>query len=222
MKNKKALIIANGKPPKKSDVIYLIKRGYDFIIAADGGANSLKKIGIAPNVIIGDFDSVTEETLDFFRAKSEIKRLKRQSDTDVEKAIKFAISKKFTDAILLGASGDRLDHTLCNIGNLLKYGDKIKLGMLHEKTFARVYKGKITLRTVPNETVSFYAFSRKTRITTKGLKYRLENEPLPFGERSSTSNVARAEEIEINSKSGKIIVIREFEIIKRNDFLYDV
>ncbi len=217
----KCLIIANGKPPRKSDITWLVKKGYDFIIAADGGANSLVKFNIVPDLIIGDLDSISEETLKFYEGKTKVKKIKRQNDTDVEKAIKFAISQGCVDVILLGASGDRLDHTLCNIGNLLKYADKIKLGMLHEKTLARVYSGNVNLKTEKGETISFYSFTNENLITTKGLKYKLKNEPLPFGVRSSTSNVAVKEEIEI-LQTDKIIVIRSFDVIKRNDFIYDI
>ncbi len=218
----KALIIANGKTPRKSDLRWLQKNGYDFLIAADGGANTLLKMNIIPDLIIGDLDSISAEAFEFFEKRTTIKRIKRQNDTDVEKAVKFAISKKMEDVILLAASGDRLDHTLCNIGNLLKYADKIKIGMLHEKTIARAYLGSVTLRTEPDETISFYAFDSKSRLTTKGLKYALKNETLTFGERSSTSNVAKGKEITISVSEGKIIVIREFETIKRNDFIFEI
>ncbi len=217
----KALIIANGKPPRKSDLLWLRKRGYEFLIAADGGANWLAKVDILPDLIIGDLDSIGENALRKFEERVKIKKIKRQNDTDVEKAIKYAVSKKFEEVILLGASGDRLDHTLCNIGNLLKYADKIKIGMLHEKSFARVYKGEFELRTEPGETISFYAFSDDCLITARGLKYKLENEPLPFGVRSSTSNVALGKAIKIKAGGCKIILIREFAAIKRNDFLFD-
>ena len=218
----KALILANGKPPRKSEIVWLMKNGYGYLIAADGGANSARKFGFVPDLIIGDLDSISDETYSFYETKTIIKKIKRQNDTDVEKAIKFCIGEKFKDVILLGASGDRLDHTLCNIGNLLKYADKIKLGMLHEKTFARVYEKVAELESVPGETISIYSFSEKNLITTYGLKYKLKNEPLPFGVRSSTSNEAVNNKIKITASSGKFILIREFNVIKRNGFIHNV
>ena len=216
----KALIIGNGAPPRKSDLKYLQKCGYQFLVAADGGANSLRKMNILPEIIIGDLDSVTQETLKYFSGKVKIKRLKRQSDTDVEKALKFLISKKFEEVILLGATGDRLDHSLYNIGAMLKYSDEIKIGILHGKTFGKVYEGEVKLNTVRGETISFFAFSSDTLITTKGLKYALNRELLPFGVRSSESNEAKARQIELKIEGGKIILFREFEILKRNDFFF--
>ncbi len=113
---KKCIIIANGNSPTKSVVNYFIKKGFTTIICADGGANSARKIGIIPDYIIGDLDSIQNRTLKYYQSKSKIIKFTRQNDTDVEKCLKFAISKKYFEVILLGVTGDRLDHTICNFG----------------------------------------------------------------------------------------------------------
>ena len=132
---KKCLIIANGKSPAKSVVKYFANKGFSTIICADGGANSAKKIGVVPNFIVGDLDSISESTLKYFRGKTKIIKYKRQNDTDVEKSLKFAINKKFNEVILLGVTGDRLDHTICNLGIVLKFFNKIKISLVSEKSF---------------------------------------------------------------------------------------
>ncbi len=219
---KKALILGNGKSPGKNKIKYLISQGFDFLIAADGGANTAKKLGLIPDLIIGDFDSILPETAEYFSDLTELKRVKRQTDTDIEKAIKYAVTKKFDQALLVGASGDRLDHSFCNIGNLLKYKGKIDLFLLHEKTFVVVYDNSVCFPAEIGETISLYGIDDKTLITIHGLKYPLKNEALPFGVRGGTSNQAVKNEICIDIKNGKIIVMREFKTLRKNAFFSSI
>jgi len=215
---KKCLILANGQFPNKKEILYLKKNGFETIICADGGANSAFKLNIIPDLIIGDLDSIDEQVLKFYESKTKIKKVKRQNDTDVEKALKYAISKNCREVILLGATGDRLDHSFCNLGIALKFDDKIKINILHQKSFLSVRSGNVTLKTIPKEIISLYGFDSKTKITSKGLKYELNNEELPFGVRESTSNQAVGGEVNLKIKGGKIFIIREFEALKKNDF----
>jgi len=215
---KKCLILANGDAPPKSVITYLQKTGYSTLICADGGANTAFKMNLIPDFIIGDFDSITDESFDFFESKTKFIKLNRQNDTDVEKALKLAISKKYSEAILLGATGDRLDHSFCNIGVLLKFSDRINTAMMHQKSFMKVYQSTITLNTEIGEIISLYGIDKKTKISTTGLKYKLNNESLPFGVSESTSNVAMSSKVSIKISKGKILIVRDYEVLKRNDF----
>lgn len=215
---KKCLVLANGKAPKKSDVKYFQNCGYTTLICADGGANSAYKLGLAPDYIVGDFDSIEKKALSYYNKKSQIKKISRQNDTDVEKALKLAIQKKFDEVILLGATGDRIDHLFCNIGIILKFNSKIDVSIFHEKSFMKVYSEDVELKTEVNETISLYGIDNKTKITSKGLKYPLKNITLPFGQKESTSNVANGDKVNLKIKGGKVLVVREFSVLKRNDF----
>ena len=216
---KKAIIIANGDIPKKKQIKYLQSIGYKKIIAADGGANSARKLNIIPDKIIGDLDSITKENIKFFRKRTEIIQYKRQNDTDVEKSLKYLIDKNYKEVILLGSTGNRLDHTICNLGIVLKYFNKIKISILHGNSFLKAFGKDIILKTIPGETVSLYGFDNKTKIKSYGLKYPLNNISLPFGKRESTSNVAIGKEVKLKIKGGVIFVIRDFKTMRKNDFI---
>lgn len=82
--NNKCVILANGKPPTKSILTFLEKKGYSVLICADGGANAARKMNVRPDYIIGDLDSISKDTLKFFNGKSKVIGIKRQDDTDVE------------------------------------------------------------------------------------------------------------------------------------------
>lgn len=216
---KKCIILANGDKPKKSVVAFLIKRGYTTLICADGGANSAMKLGLMPDFIIGDLDSIEPKTKEYFAGRCRIIQMKRQNDTDVEKCLKFAISKGFAETILLGATGSRLDHSFCNLGIVLKFFSKIKIRVLHDNSLLEAHTGNVTLQTSLDEIISIYGIDKKTKVTSTGLKYSLSNTSLPFGERESTSNVALANNVKLNIKNGKMFVIRDFEVMKKNDLI---
>ncbi len=216
---KKAIILANGDAPSNGQVKYLQKVGYKKIVCADGGANSAKKLNITPDIIIGDLDSITEQNKKYYSNKSEILEVKRQNDTDVEKVLKYLIRKRYNEVVLLGATGDRLDHTICNLGIVIKFFDKINISIVHEKSFLRAYKNNTDLITIPGETISIYGFDSKTKITSKGLKYPLKNIALPFGKKESTSNVALSNKISLKITGGIIFVIRDFNLLKKHDLI---
>ena len=162
---KKCLIIANGKFPPKSIVKHFINQGFSTIICADGGANSARKLCITPDFIIGDLDSIESDTIKHFKNKSVIIQYKRQNDTDVEKCLKFAIKKKIDEVILLGVTGDRLDHTICNLGIVIKFFDKIRISLVAEKSFLIPINKTTILKSRVGETISLYAFDKKTKIS---------------------------------------------------------
>jgi thiamine pyrophosphokinase len=113
MEFSKYLIVANG--PFLSKAIILEAAENAFIIALDGASNKLFKLGIKPNIILGDFDSFQGE-VDFF---SDVKRLiiPDQNFTDLQKGLKFA--KKYASEIhIVCATGGRMDHEQSNIRSL--------------------------------------------------------------------------------------------------------
>ncbi len=214
---KKCIILANGKPPKKSLITFFKKKSFDTLICADGGADSALKMRLRPDVIIGDLDSISTKALKEYSSVSKIIRLKRQNDTDVEKCLQYAISKNFYEALLVGVTGNRLDHTFCNLGIVLKFFPPINLSLIAENSFLKPYKGNVTIKTTPDETISLYGFNSKTKITSKGLKYHLKDIALPFGERESTSNIAKGEKVELKISGGIIFVIRDLNLMMAND-----
>ena len=215
-------MLANGKSPRKSVITFFQKNGYDTIICADGGADSALRLGLTPDFIIGDLDSISKEAKKKFKSTSKILQYIRQNDTDVEKCLKLAIKNNFEEALLIGVTGKRLDHTICNLGIVLKFFSKIKLSLLAENSYLKPYTGDVWLKTQKGEIISLYGFDKKTKITSKGLKYSLKNISLPFGEKDSTSNISTSNSIQLKIRNGIIFIIRDFNFIKKYDlFQFD-
>jgi thiamine pyrophosphokinase len=212
---KKAIIVANGFPPKKMLIHSLRISDYNFIIAADGGANNLMKINLLPDLVIGDFDSVFPETLKRMNKVNRIK-LKRQNDTDVEKAIKYLIRKKYNKVVIIGGTGDRLDHSIANLSFVVKYFDKINLLLIHMNSVLFPIAGYNEISVNRGETISLYSFNPGTKISSSGLKYRLNQTSLMFGVKDSTSNVAVSDKIILNVQNGVAFLIRDLQKVIAN------
>ena len=98
----------------------------DFYIFCDGGLAHQKSLEVQPHLIVGDFDSWTgelpadNESARQNPAHAQIIRLPTEKDdTDLFYAAKYALAQGFTDFLILGAIGQRFDHSLCNISLLL-------------------------------------------------------------------------------------------------------
>ena len=214
---KKCIVLANGKVPKKSIITFFRKKGYIKLICADGGANAALKMNLIPDAIIGDFDSISNKALKEFKSDSKIIRLKRQNDTDVEKCLKYAIKNKFIEALIVGATGNRLDHTFCNLGIVLKFFPQIKISLIAENSYLKAYAGNVVIKSFPGETFSLYGISSKTKISSHGLKYELKNIALPFGAKDSTSTLAIGERVELKITNGIVFVIRDVNLMMNSD-----
>ena len=63
------LIVANGELTGTTGLSNLVARA-DLILAVDGGANHCRRLGIVPDALIGDLDSITPTVLEEFREKA--------------------------------------------------------------------------------------------------------------------------------------------------------
>ena len=200
---KRALILANGNPPSKR-LFQKYLASADWFICADGGANTAARFGCPPNLIIGDLDSVKIETLVNFR-KSEVKKLKDQNSTDLEKALTAAIRKKCTEIVVLGATGGRLDHAIGNLSALAKFSSKTTLKFIDDIGEFIPIGRKLNFTLPIGTSISLLPLSRCSAIVTTGLKWNLNNESLQLGIRESTSNIVTSSHVSIKVRSGDLI-----------------
>ncbi|MFH1537284.1 MAG: thiamine diphosphokinase, partial [Patescibacteria group bacterium] len=115
----KTIVIANGDLSKQK----IDFSEYDFIVATDGGANHLVNLKIKPDIIIGDFDSISKKAIKKFDDVEQI-RVYNQNKTDLEKALDYLMEEKCEIVDIFGAtSNERIDHTLANIFLLKNYSD---------------------------------------------------------------------------------------------------
>ncbi len=205
------IIVANGGFMATPPVLERLDRA-DLIIAADGGAVHLHRIGRCPKVIIGDLDSIGKEARIFFEQQTVpfIPYPAQKDQTDMELCIDWALEHGASDITLLAATGDRLDHTLANIF-LLKKLDEINIPgrIIDEKNEICLATRPLTLSGRADEMLSLIPVSQMvTGITIKGFAYPLINETLALGSARGVSNRFLGGDAAIEFSSGTLLVIR--------------
>jgi thiamine pyrophosphokinase len=199
-----ALILANGNPPDKNIFRKYISSA-DWFVCADGGANIAARFKYKPDLIIGDFDSVKKSVLRKFK-NTEVKILKDQNTTDLEKALESVIRKGFKKIFVLGATGSRLDHAIGNLSALSKYARKADISYIDNKSILLPVTGKLKLSFPAGTVISLLPISRCSGIVTTGLKWNLKNESLQFGLREGTSNLIVSSPATIRIGRGNLII----------------
>ncbi|MGA2667607.1 MAG: thiamine diphosphokinase [Ignavibacteria bacterium] len=212
-KAKACLIVCDGSISKKlihSFVQSASKRTIIPIISADGASNTLFKLKIKPQYIIGDLDSIKFDVFDhYLELGVEIKQVREQEHNDFEKAIMFAISRKFKKIYVIGFAGKRTDHTLNNFSLLKKYSKKINITYIDDEfeiSFARMNE---EFEYQKGEVLSIQGMPAAFGVTTYGLKYPLHNETLEFGKREGALNEAIEDHIRIEFKKGDLLIFKK-------------
>jgi len=217
----KALVVGAGALPSKRALSFLRGEGYTRVVAADGGADSLRKIGIRPWALVGDFDSIHADTLAYYREQHdcEIVHLARQTDSDVEKCLTFLEGKGCASCVLCGVTGSRFDHALANLALLLRWSRKMHLALIAGRSVAEPARGDMTFPATPGSVLSLFGFSAGLRVQSEGLLYPIHDGALLFGEGESLSNQAAGDAVRLAIRGGDIIVLRDFQELTRHGFL---
>jgi thiamine pyrophosphokinase len=199
-----ALLICNGEIPSPR-LARRVARNAGVIVAADGGANAAREAGIQPDVIIGDLDSVKPATLRAFSSAVRI-RVRRQDNTDMEKALDFIRSQGIRRVAILAATGRRVDFTLANFNVVWKYIPDMEVVFVGDGWEAIPFLGRLRMRARVGSTVSLIPFGNCSGITLRGLRYPLKNASMRVGE-VGVSNVVTSSPISVTVRSGRIMLI---------------
>ena len=202
--SKTVLIICNGEPPGRTLTRRLAKQA-GLIVAADGGANVARRYGIRPDIIVGDLDSILGSTRKAFSSSREV-HVKRQDNTDLEKALDFVVAEKFTEVVIAGAVGKRLDFTLANLSVMWKYTRRARIRFIGNDWEAMPVESGKKIKVRLGTTVSLIPFVRCSGITLDGLLYPLRNATMGIGQ-IGVSNVVRRSPFTIHVKRGKLMLI---------------
>jgi len=210
---KRAVIFLNGNKPPRNLVFETIKTT-DTIICADGGAKHVIAAGLTPHSIIGDLDSLSLQLQKRLR-RLQIEWVTFPADkdfTDSELAVKYAIEKGFLEIVVLGLVGDRIDHMLANITfftNVVKNTTDCLLQVVEEKQTMYYVRKKLVMTGQKGQVVSLLSLDGDARgVSTTGLRWKLQNEVLRFGESRGVSNEFIAKNATVSVEKGIILVIQ--------------
>ena len=177
----------------------------DYLIAADGGLTHLEKLGLRPNAILGDFDSLgyCPEGANVFPVEKD--------DTDAMLAVKRGLSLGCREFILYGSlDGPRLDHTVANFQTLSWLCEQGAWGYLVGRDYlvTVVKNGAIRFPAGSSGTVSVFCQGPDAHgVTLRGLYYPLENGTLTAHFPLGVSNHFTGEEAAISVEKGSLLVL---------------
>ena len=174
-----------------------------YIVGCDKGAYILLKLGIIPDIAIGDFDSCNddEKKYIFDNIKNIIKLDSIKDKSDTKECIEYL--KNYDDIIIYGGiKGNRIEHFLSNIIDIYNH-DNIKI--MDDNSLIEIKKESF----IPNKEykyVSFYSLDNDSIISLNGFKYNLNNYNLKILDNLCLSNEIISNDCFVSLK-GKIIVI---------------
>lgn len=209
----KVLIVSGGYPPEKKDIEYYINDGYNYIIAADNGAKVLIDLGIRFDIALGDFDSLPSDYLDKlslegFNKSGEVLKYNSEKDfTDTEAAYLEAKDRGAEKIIMLGATGNRYDHFLANLGVMKKALDDGIHCEMADKNNRMFLINKSTVVQEEDAFISFSAYGEPVEnFNLSNVKYPLINHTLITGDPLCVSNEFRGDAV-VDFKEGTVLVI---------------
>ena len=206
----RALIFANGTMDDDQAVARLLQPG-DMLVAADGGARHLARLGLRPDLLVGDLDSLSTAEVDTLeQAGVEILRYSVDKDeTDLELAILRALERGCTELVIVAALGARVDQTLGNIfllGLPALRDVQVRLDDGRDELF--LISGRGSIRGQAGDVVSLLPLGGPARgICTHGLRYPLNGETLYPERTRGISNVLMAEQAQVELSEGLLICV---------------
>lgn len=206
----KAVLMSGGTPPSY-ELINKELEDSDYLICADSGGNFLYKHQIVPNYLMGDFDSIDKDALDFFSKHKECKveRVPEDKDfTDTEFIFSKAIKLGVTEIVLLGCTGTRIDHMMGNIGILLKCLElNVKGYIKDEHNTITISNKSIKIKGEKGSDFSLQAYCECVKnLNIRGAKYKLVDYNLGLGDSRTISNQFLDNEVEISFEKGTILI----------------
>ena len=183
-------------------------KGDDLIIAADGGYLNAVALGVTPDLLLGDLDSLegTEipKTVETLQVPTE------KDFTDTQLAADTAVKKGASEIIIIGGLDGRLDHTLSNLAILEElYPKRIHAHIANGQNRVRYINSTSTL--IPKSGyryLSLLCLSEKVKgVSVEGCKYPLKNAKLKKSYQYAVSNEIEGNCALVEVKKGGLYII---------------
>ena len=206
----RAIIFANGDAPNRKTIEHWMTPS-DRIIAADGGTHNALSVGVMPQVVIGDLDSLAEAD------RGELERAgvpfivypTHKDRTDLELAIRYALDQGATELIIFSALGGRWDQSLANLLLLtLPELAHVSTRIVDQQLSIQVIRDQAEITGCAGDTLSLIALKGDAHgVTIEGCEYPLRDAVLPFGATLGISNVLTQNTAKITVKQGEILAL---------------
>ncbi len=209
------IIFANGNLPNLEKARTLL-RPDDFILCADGGTRHALALGLTPNVIVGDMDSLPENFQPSTFDGELILFPKDKNETDLELAINHALTLNPDQILILAALGGRMDQALANITllsdlRLSTFDIRIADGV-EELFFCR---DQVKIEGRSGDIVSLIPWQGEvTGVFTENLRWHLHHETLYPDKTRGISNEMTSDTATVSITSGLLLVVHKTSVVE--------
>jgi thiamine pyrophosphokinase len=205
------IVVANGEIRDPQFIRRQIRED-DTIICADGGALHILAMGLQPDLVVGDMDSLPAQFVKRLEgAGTTFLRFPAEKDhSDLELALEHAVALAPAEILLLGAlGGERFDQAF---GSLLLLTIPLRAGIpakiMDERHRIYLMESEITLQGDPGDTLSLFPLTAAVNnVTTEGLKYPLRGETLYFASTRGLSNEFIGTSARITAGPGLLLAV---------------
>jgi len=203
-----ALLCLDGKLPSRE----FFKDFKDIpVFAADGAALKLLDMNIDFEKVIGDLDTIHRNGSIINIPDSKKVYLPEQETNDFEKCLNYLEENFFKKVLILGFHGGELEHSLNNWSVLIKYMLQISLCIYENGRYAIPIYQDFKLATKIGEIIGLIP-QPVVLLSTKGLKWNLNEEILLIGLREGARNVAMKKQIEVKIIEGSLLLFLDARI----------
>jgi thiamine pyrophosphokinase len=200
------LIILGGIPPSASLLKSKLKTA-DLIIAADSGIKPLLGIEQWPDILTGDFDSITLP--DSPPSRCQVIHAPEQDASDFQKALRYLPTTGIEQLIILGGTGLRSDHFLTNLLISAELQEEIPLSYCSdsEDIYRITPKCSFSKNISLQSTVSLVPLTQCESVNANGLKWPLTGATMGIGNQLGQSNVAMSDPVTVSIEKGCLLLI---------------
>lgn len=207
----RALIVLGGDAPGRALLSRCMGES-DLTIAADRGLEALDAAGLAPDLLVGDMDSVDPAVLARYEGRVPERRLCAvKDDTDGVDALDLAVARGAEEITLLGALGGRLDHALANLMLLVRAHRRGAWAqILTERDRIVRVDGRLSLSGAVGDTVSLLPLGEARGVTLEGFFYPLQDATLTSDYPLGVSNVVTGDPARVRVTQGDLLLFHRF------------
>jgi thiamine pyrophosphokinase len=174
-----AIVLADGAFPTHPDLVALLLTHHK-VICCDGAAERLIQMGVMPATVIGDLDSISNQTKALI-GNSQLIHQSDQETNDLTKAVHYCAENELNNVVIMGATGKREDHTLGNISLLSLYHSLLKeVVIVSDYGIFAAINTTTLFASYLHQQVSIFSLIPTCLISVQGLLYPIEHRPLEF------------------------------------------
>ena len=211
---KRCLMVTGGPLDLSFGRRFLLGRTYDLVIAVDAGLAACEALGLCPDLLVGDFDTLGRERLLEYQERSGVRADVHQpekDETDTELALLTAARQGCEAVDILGALGGRMDHAIGNIQLMYQFfcqGMEVNIYDARNRLYLLGGHKVFHREEVYGKYISFLPMTETVEgLTLRGFKYPLQRRTIGLGTSLCISNELKREEGILELEKGVLLCV---------------